>query len=528
MIEKTKQISDLQQMLEENGLEKFSALLQAYVEKNDNTNSFIVGFVGDDLVGKSTVVNAVLERDLLPTSIIPSEAEIAIRYGSDEIVIAKDGSKTSLLKLKELCEDEKSLDVIIDSPFIKDNNLKLVEFHGTINTRRVADIAMMPEILQCNAIVLVVAADRLFSNPECKFIENYVKYVGADHLLVLISKLSLIPNSETDEILDFASKKASSKFPNVKIGLFGNKSIPDSPYESYSGKQLQDILLSNCKPNNTNDNQALFELLTYIEQQITGFRNEFKAKSDKEKEAFELEKEKMLNQKTMKEAEFEKAFLDFKLRGNKANQAIDAYIKDGFSRITKEILSEFESAENKYTWYESQLETSWKNKTIAFSNEVDKYVMNIIEKDVRDLNAVFQADFSVDPIRQKMPELPSKVQSKSYDQIKKMLPIGIGGLAVIGFCFLNIVGAVFFTAFGAGVYWLISSFLNAKDSSSTDEMRSSISSGIRDISTETRKATRNEITKRYDNILNEFKNEVDRYMNANFTDIETTIHNLVK
>ena len=71
---------------------------------------------------------------------------------------------------------------------------------------------------------------------------------------------------------------------------------------------------------------------------------------------------------------------------------------------------------------------------------------------------------------------------------------------------------------GGGV--LAFSYLKFKESSQDEEIKRGISSQVRDISSEVRKLTRIDIGKIYDNIIAEFKKEVDDILDNKFRTVD--------
>ena len=76
--EKLQEISNL---LEDCNNKELAGLLSNFIESHNKGSIKTIGFLGDDLVGKSTIINYILGENVLPTTIIPTTSEITIKYG---------------------------------------------------------------------------------------------------------------------------------------------------------------------------------------------------------------------------------------------------------------------------------------------------------------------------------------------------------------------------------------------------------------------------------------------------------------
>ena len=192
-------ISDL---LKDAGYETYSNVLKSYIKKSDHRGNYVVGFAGDDLVGKSTIINLVLGNNVLPANVIPENVKYSIRYGEDDKIVKDSGEKVPLSELENMSGEEACIQLEINSPYLRDGNIELVEFSNLLSFKKINNISLMTSLYHCDAAVLVMSAEHLFSETECGFIENYIKYVGADHLLLIVNKLSMVNKIEVGNVIE--------------------------------------------------------------------------------------------------------------------------------------------------------------------------------------------------------------------------------------------------------------------------------------------------------------------------------------
>lgn len=221
----------------------------------------------------------------------------------------------------------------------------------------------------------------------------------------------------------------------------------------------------------------------------------------------------------MEETSIEKDIIEFKQKRNISIERIDQYIKKQFDQLTKDIMNIFDNVPDKYEWYEKELEKYCKSKILKISRKVNKLVTEIIKGDVEWINRVAQTKLGLNPMEREitLDSIKSNQEIIPYNTYKKYVPIGTGGAVVIGYCLFNMVGAIVGLGGGALVY----SYLGMKDNVQIDEMRRKIISRIREISSETRKKSKEDIDVVYENLITEFENEVKKVIESKYKILET-------
>lgn len=518
-MEKTAVLGEIQRELEACGNKKMSDLISNVLERQADKNIRTLGIIGDDLVGKSTIINYLLGEEVLPTTVIPTTAEITIKHGLTERIYGRDGTVYEKDKLSQLTEELAYLTIELDNAFLKDNALKLKEFHGLLSKSKLSNMNLMSEIYKCDAIILVMTAEHLLSEPECAFIENYSKYVGESHILLVVNKLSAVGESEVIHVLDYAKNQIENKFDAVRWTVFDSTGRNEHIIDKYVTEDIKQGISSLFTISNDLDEKAINNTLLYIKEQLEKQKANLADLEGKSIEEITKKKEQNNKQKELEKAAIETSLIEFQQKRNETVEAVDQYIKERFDRILSDIVSEFSNAENKYFWYENDLEKIWRKLVISASNKVDKYTAERIGNDVNWLNDLLKTSLGIAPIKVDIADngLSSAEKLVPYAKYKKYAPIGIGGGVVIGYCLFRIIGA----AIGLGGGLLAYSYLGMKDVAQTDDMKRKLYSKIRDISSATRDASRREIEKTYSEMLVEFKKEATEIIDAKFVISDT-------
>lgn len=506
--------ADIQESLRNLGYSLYADLLSNYSEKRKNERNHLIGFIGDDLVGKSTIINMILGEEVLSTSVIPSAAEITVRYGESREVFLSSEKIEDSSDIEELIEEKNKIVFNIPNTFLKDNCLEFREFHGLLSKQKIKDFSFMLEVYKCDAVVLVMSAEHLFSEAECLFIENYIQYVGASHILLVVNKLSIVADSDIDHVLEYAQKQVTSKFSNVKWSIYDFENRNISTIAKYRDRNIREEIIHVCNTNMKVNDVSVNNMIQYIKSKLYFEMEELKAEQGKSEAEIKRKNEKIAEQKEMEKASIEIAIVEFQQKRNLAVNAIDSFIKEKFDEISVGLSRAYSEAVDKYLWYENEFEDNWRKSVSAVSEKTDKFASEEVFKDIEWLNSILQTKLGVIPINVDISEenLATKEKISPYGTYKKYASIGIGGGVIIGYCLFRIVGAVI--GLGGGI--LAYSCLNAKDKAQDTEIQRDIASRIRDVSTEVRKLSKRDIEKLYDDVLSEFKKQAKEIIDSKY------------
>ncbi len=172
-------------------------------------------FVGHYSVGKSSIINALLGKDLLPTDTAPTTKVLTwLMYGKEDMISfeAEDGTTqiSTVEKLKDMSTDNplnsarnifitadndflESGVAIIDSPGLQDNNQEISNL--TIEAFEGADL-------------IVYVVDEYLANSDRQWLSYLAKHGKVKNLFVVINKIDLIDEEETS-LREFIDDKTS-------------------------------------------------------------------------------------------------------------------------------------------------------------------------------------------------------------------------------------------------------------------------------------------------------------------------------
>ena len=513
-MEVSAKLKKIQEDLKESDNEMLSMLLASILERQSGRVPHVIGVLGDDLVGKSTIINSLLGETVIPVTSIPSLAEITIRYGSERVIYDGDGAIINDDDLLQSVEEKDILSISVNNEFLKDNSLIIKEYHGGLRESKINDLKTMNDLYRCDAIFLVLTAQHLLSETESSFIENYIKYVGAKRLLLIVNKLDLVVNTEVEHVLDYIEKQIALKFSGVEWTVSGCPKNYEEIVDNYVSSDFKTSVKMLFRENHDADDTSIINTLKYIKEQLEIQHTELLSLEKKSK----VERDNAIKQKEqqieLEKAAIENAKIEFQKKRNNTVELIDEYIKDQFVDVLSKIESSFLEAPKKYFWYEKELDPLWRSLAVSVSKRVDCYAASEIGKDVDWLNGFLETKLGADAMSVHVSEKSIKSDGKIVpnEKYKRYGPIGIAGGAVAGYCLLRMIGAVI----GLGGGLLAYSYLEQRDFMQTEEIQKKLSIKIKDISLNLRKVSKREINKIYADILSEFNNEAARILEERY------------
>jgi GTP-binding protein EngB required for normal cell division len=179
---------------------------------------FTLAVVGQFKRGKSSVMNAVIGRDLLPTGVLPLTSAITVlRYGPQErLIIHRDGTQfaeeTPVWRLAEYVTEKgnpgnqkKVRTACLELPlaFLR-RGLEFVDTPGvgsTIEANTSTAYAFLP---QCDAVLFVTSVDTPLTKTEIEFLGRIREHVRK--VFFIVNKTDLLAGAEREEVLRFVAE----------------------------------------------------------------------------------------------------------------------------------------------------------------------------------------------------------------------------------------------------------------------------------------------------------------------------------
>ena len=210
--------------------------------------------LGEIKQGKSTLINAVLQRKALPTGVTPTTGAIAtVRVGGTPgrwLVTGEGGAEreslsdarfAALATGKEKPDAPGSLELILEDGALPET-LELIDTPGMNDMARVRGAISRGELPRADVLVLVLDATQLLNRAELAFLRDAVAAVGglADsgaRLALVINRIDLVDEADRPLLLAYLHKEIATVAAGpdaAKIEIFqtdakGALAQPDDP-----------------------------------------------------------------------------------------------------------------------------------------------------------------------------------------------------------------------------------------------------------------------------------------------------------
>ena len=182
---------------------------------------FSVAVVGEFSRGKSTLVNALLGREAIPTGATPTtQVPIHIISGGQDAILAAVGGKRRTYPLTEVGWDELERDVdaqelgsvVVRStcPLLAGGDLELVDTPG-VNSQLANDITYADRaIVSCDCAILAVSAVTPVSELERNLLEEHLVGRSVPRVMMVLTMLDLVDVSGRASVVERVAQVADA------------------------------------------------------------------------------------------------------------------------------------------------------------------------------------------------------------------------------------------------------------------------------------------------------------------------------
>ena len=199
---------------------------------------FTLAVVGQFKRGKSSLMNAIIGRELLPTGVLPLTSAITIlRFGTPERVIVhrEDLQFPEIVPVSSLPNyvtergnpgnrrRVKTAIVEVPLPFLR-RGLEFVDTPGVgsvIEANSATTYRFLPE---CDAVIFVTSVDSPFTETELDFLSAIREHVRK--IFFIVNKTDLLPDQhERDEVFKFIESELCAEMETAQVRIFPISSL---------------------------------------------------------------------------------------------------------------------------------------------------------------------------------------------------------------------------------------------------------------------------------------------------------------
>ncbi|WP_297421899.1 dynamin family protein [Clostridium sp.] len=249
IIDLTTDLKKLKEYGEYLKLENGNTLIDEVLKRIAN-DSFNIAIVGEFKRGKSTLINALLGKDILPTDILPCSATLnRITYNVSPLVkieykdgkveeISIDNLPNYVTKLTDestkISEKVKEATVYYPINYCK-NNVDIIDTPGLNDDNAMTDVTLSV-LPQVDAAILVIMAQSPFSEYERDFLENKLLTNDLGRILFVVTGIDRCDEDEVDRVLKSISDRIEKYVLKKAVKTLGENSEEFAVYRRKLGK----------------------------------------------------------------------------------------------------------------------------------------------------------------------------------------------------------------------------------------------------------------------------------------------------
>ena len=228
------------------------------ISQDFSREDYRVAVIGEFSRGKSTFLNGLIGRELLPTGNLPTTAVITqIRKGRPERMsfIGKDRSVSQdelttenlekYLADDASCDPEGVLDLHVDLPWLSSDNVVFYDTPGTGDLVGKRASIVLNAINACDFTIMAISARAACSMTEMQFLRDNVVLKKIPQIAIVVTKLDTIPEGERGKVVTFIRQKVSAIAPTAKFFLMaGMAGVDCSMFDAVGVDQVRENIVS--------------------------------------------------------------------------------------------------------------------------------------------------------------------------------------------------------------------------------------------------------------------------------------------
>lgn len=378
-----------------------------------NEPHFSIAVVGEFSRGKSTLINRLLNSDILPIGVTPTTAMVTrILHGAESkmLRIYPDGKKEHLPlnseSWKNLTANDSGADpegiirIEIPNEWLKQTGVHIIDTPGAGDLIGKRAALTTDVIASCDATLIAISATTPLSLTERAFVEEHILSRKIPRVAIVLTRLDQLPEAERLSVVSYVKEKVAGWAPEVSV--FSAHGTPVLPDDSIAGCAGPDSIL-NMISSWAGDEQHTLLHSIQIKTQLRDILTVLHAALVTEKEAANLSyKERQEILKTG-EQQLERNRLDWgdlQLElGKRENDSIlwlEQIVLEKKEDIVEKIRYELRHAPNPKQWWEEDLPFRLRQEMANVARGLERSLQNRIGSDLSWLEEEARKIFSLE------------------------------------------------------------------------------------------------------------------------------------
>jgi GTP-binding protein EngB required for normal cell division len=437
-----------------------------------NIPGFRLAFVGEFSRGKSTLINRILNRTLLPVAVLPTTACItSIMHGEEdhlsvnfldghqEIRPLEASSWHDLIADRQAEKDreiETTVRVSLKHPWLHEIGIEMIDTPGAGDTNDQGTAHILQVLSQCDATIILVSAAAPLSLTEKMFIEQEILGRHIPQLLVVVSKLDTIPLPQRHDVLATISERLKHISPNIPV-----LSVHKVDADENEGDPLEAIRSQIAGMAVRSDRQlwrsrqVAGRLADYLKQ-LMEIGQQVLAEQALDQAQREAEHKKAHAATQAEAARWETIKLRFQQRRLQVDQEFCQQLQVSGDHIVQLLVSDLSQSNDPKIWWEQQFPFLLHHELLLLARASSTFFMNILAQDVEVLHGEVSRTFAagltrnvpnVTEVPEPLPVVPDLVLADE-GQYLLLSRLGSSAAVIIGYLLVGPIGSAITLALG--------------------------------------------------------------------------------
>lgn len=377
---------------------------------------FTVAFVGEFSRGKSSLINRILNKDLLPVATLPTTALLTrIVYGDTPrmTVCSKDGKKIKELPVKQeswdglkaanFGENEPEGMVIVEYPdkWLGEYAIDFLDTPGAGDLEKKRAMVIERAMVNADAAIIAIDASKALSQTEKLFIQQKIMSRGVPFVALAVTKLDLVRPDDRLQVISFISNRLKALKISMPI-VVADDTIEIPELNSLNANnilvginKLKGLVLTWM---GNKDRRALMEKWLSINAlSILNSARAFLLQQKQILDAKDVEKEKIIRQRNNALSEvhsrWESLRKEMEKRCENCTEAFTKAAEEAGKTIIENLQHEVDRQPNPKDWLEKEYSYRVKRELSAISLSLDNLVAKRVTIDMHWLNSELNKQF---------------------------------------------------------------------------------------------------------------------------------------
>lgn len=515
-------------------------------------NLFTVAVVGEFSRGKSTFLNGMIGKDILPVGDLPTTAMLThIRYNTKDTMVHIDlaGNMISVPPAQDSwdglvadnfgrCDPEGAVHIGLKNQWLGENNIELMDTPGAgdLEDKRAQSIG--EALLGSDGAVITISAASPLSLTEKTFIEERLLSRKTPFLMLVITKLDTISKKERASVVEYIINKLRSWKMDIPVFIPAQVEIENDLFKDITGydKVKAQILKWINDPHRVKLTEAWIsaQAVSVLERELEAMRNqkELMDIDDEKKRAELIAARKQSLQKA--EEIWDNLCNEMQNRSSACFTKVIEKVNESTKSIIERLQYEVSHSNTPEKWwkedYPYRLKIELTNMSVAATNVMSRTVTD----DTRWLNAAFEQNFksrlaanpqdiTADKLHERGGVDAGSVKLSDIDKQRKGVKIGSSVLTIVGASAtvaLKMSSLVWTMGVGTCISLLSDAIFKKELEDQRDKLKKKIAEDVPKVIGESVMKTKSKVEYIYDDILSTANEKKKEWIDAQTSAIE--------